>query len=123
MSGCHNPDTLSLCQHGAPVKFSCHLCDLSRRIENLENAWKECSVSNPIKKIEERFRDIDCSVIELCFKVNDLYKIKEKNDYKKPHKCPVCNSLGFISVSLIESGKELYKNNCHCCDGKGIVWG
>ena len=110
------------------------------QVKRLEDRIDACEQNYPslwkrIKTIEDFIgqnykNDID--VIKTTLADNIRHVNERINEMRglalhptKPHKCPVCNSLGFISTSYIGNGanSEISRNVCHGCEGKGMVWG
>jgi len=105
MSGCcDTQQRLPSCSHGL-VDY-CYKCDTKQ--------W-------------DHIHKINSEISQLWHKINDLYQIREKMDFKKPHKCPVCEGCGKIIINngqVLTSYPPQYPTKiCNICEGKGIVWG
>ncbi len=128
-------DTLSFCVHGIPIKFNtCRTCDdangyikLEKRMDKLEDYMK----------IEDRVTASDillrlASMDTNLKRLNELTNRITEDDMrcgKTPYKCPVCDGFGKLETpdtirfdNLMQS-KSYGISGCHCCEGKGIVWG
>jgi predicted methyltransferase len=108
------------------------------RIEKLEELNQKCFDNNPLKIIEDRFRDIEekqkqyiDTVIELRLKINKIrseYDMGFMNSKNKPHKCPVCDGEGSQLKEIHEKIAEFERLpsklaiTCNACQGKGILW-
>lgn len=83
-----------------------------RQVEWNQNIRKEIDdLDNFTDSLSKNFED----------EINELYKNIRKLEKlvkdKKPHKCPICDGLGGFYVS------GTMDEQCHSCNGKGIVWG
>jgi hypothetical protein len=63
------------------------------------------------KKITQQLSEINFSINHILCDLDTGYR------NKKPHKCPVCDGIGGTKVS------GTIDEECHACEGKGIVWG
>jgi DnaJ-class molecular chaperone len=40
-----------------------------------------------------------------------------------PHKCPVCDGLGWATIAPQNGGTNIGEREpCHACSGKGVIW-
>lgn len=86
---------------------------LSENIEIIEgHLFSDGGVIERIEKLE--------SVVELAFKVETF-----KKDFKTPHKCPVCDGNGRVSLDkpLVKDNATFFSISCVPCKEEGIVWG
>lgn len=73
------------------------------------------------KKIWQRTNELEQTIFSLGEMYKELsikhVKLIDMELKKKPHKCPVCDGIGGTKVS------GTIDEECHACEGKGIVWG
>jgi len=154
MSGCHNPVSVkNNCIHGIALSIlPCDLCDLSKRIEKLEQAYqadaetcKEIIFAGAqnhaiILKCEEKIKELEnkynaSTEVEqiLLNRIKELERFQEitqlqyQQRNKTPYKCPVCDGEGKIRLGsaqiLLSDPPQHPTKACESCVGKGIVWG
>lgn len=96
MSGCHYPGNIQI------------IADNSMKHDLNDLKHENIVLRGTIKKIEER---LEC--VEQWKKTAKILC----DQFKKPHKCPLCNGHGKLGYP------EVLQDKCHSCEGKGIVWG
>lgn len=140
-------DTLSFCIHGTPVKFECAKCHNEHRLKLLESQMKTSNEmyieltkslqvlhEHKIRQIDEnmkvlrRLDEIENGLINrIGILGTALQQLSDENHKlrKTPHKCPVCEGEGRITlkVPLVTKTSTCYSINCVPCEGKGIIWG
>lgn len=147
MSGCHEPlkKTLECCKHGMPVKLGCSSCYVESLIDRVEKVESTTlSLNKSIAELYDRLEyqckngymyqkgqiDAQNEMIKVLeTKVEKMAKeiletrlqfIDQLGNDKKPHKCPICASKGFVNG--VENNIA-WGHRCNTCEGKGIVWG
>lgn len=80
---------------------------------NIENEIDQIkdALLKEIAHFEARFRELE--------RFRDITHLEYKAK-RKPHKCPVCDSQGWLLSSYLTDAEKV---DCHSCEGKGIVWG
>lgn len=71
---------------------------------------------NENRKVSKRLDEISNYISRFEDDIHDLQVFKSAK-LKTPHKCPVCEGLGGTKIS------GTIDEECHSCQGKGIVWG
>ncbi|HWY33269.1 MAG TPA: hypothetical protein VNX68_01405 [Nitrosopumilaceae archaeon] len=82
--------------------------ELKERIEKLEGI-------TDFKKLEACIFNGAQTHLSILKCESEIKKLR--NDGLKPHRCPLCDGLGGTKIS------GTIDEECHACEGKGIVWG
>lgn len=119
------------------------LMNLIKRIKTIEDFIGQ-NYATDINKINERisivekycdkdladWSELDDKIINALDRIDSLENVYNKwllHDVnqvinRKPHKCPVCSGQGCYDVENLSSSLRV-NLECHCCEGKGILWG
>ncbi len=122
---------------GDPCRCKCH---------TLDTTWNgtECCLCHKDKFYHKNYSHTD--VNSACYKnhqivMNEINCIKNetkkiRSDFtdqiykivnKKPHKCPVCEGRGNITIQEIKLALNAMistsSDQCNACKGNGIIWG
>lgn len=68
-----------------------------------------------LREYQERICSLELETNGLNEKIMELENVMI-NVRRKPHKCPICNGKGGTVIS------GMIDEECHACDGIGIVW-
>lgn len=102
-------------------KCKCGYC-LDKKLENLKEKLESSKLSQELDPkfwsyVTERLDNLESELMI----VRALGSCASHT--KKPHKCPVCDGVGFINCLTNPIIKWVEKNvKCISCEGKGIVW-
>ena len=112
-------------------KSSEHIHELETNLHLFHNQFQHLikvnvdALHERISSLEKDLINAKCAMNYHNDRINENFQFEE---YKRPHKCPVCDGTGKDRTRLTcdtfgPGTHKLEHSNCNACEGKGIVWG
>jgi vacuolar-type H+-ATPase subunit I/STV1 len=100
-----------------------HIADLEKRVKDIE--YRISHIVELPNELDIRLQEVERKVDKLFDNFTQLKKEIYCN--KKPHCCPVCegNKVRIYLNTDVDGSNfksQVQENNCHVCEGKGIIW-